>query len=175
MRGDRVFSFNVVIRHLLFCLFLFGETSCLLLPKSESPGDDGRVSLFLDVDPSRINASIVTQDIGGLGPLYGTVRIRYRVGDEDPVNLIVTWSADSASKMSQAGITFIQLTPPLTRFDLVGKRIPGGTKVFVRITENFRNPAEIEFKVDGNVELQLGLLNPALYSDYSDWVLERIQ
>lgn len=162
----------------ILCLCIACAPGCLILPPSTSPGDDGRIYLFLDLDPSHVNAwihlaDIIGSDGIGLGTVSYTMRIRYRIGDEEPAEILVTWWDDSAVVLRKAGVKFTQLNRPLSEFDLAGKTVAGGTPVSVSIDEGTRW-ASIRFSVDGNVRLRLRMLDPSLPGLDSDWTLERI-
>lgn len=173
-----VFQHGCLFVYVCVCLCLLTAAGCLILPASTSPGDDGRVLLFLDLDPSHVNAGIWTSEVSdkngkSVGSIGSTILLKYRVGDEDPVSLVVTWSDGAAALMRDAGIKFLYLQRPLSEFDLVGAMVPGGTEVWVSMWEATRS-ASMSFKVDGTVKLRLKMIDPSLPGLDSDWVLERI-
>lgn len=150
--------------------FAWGAWGCA---RSTSPGDDGYVLLFLDLDPAKVKATVGTP-IGNLGFVDQTVRISYRVGSEEPVELLVTWSKGSAERLREAGYGAELVEAPVDReFDLIGRLIPGGTEVLVQIADQQR-VARRTFVVNGNVRLRLRMLDPDLPGERSDWVLERL-
>jgi hypothetical protein len=151
------------------CLIM-GAAGCA---RSTSPGEDGHVLLLLDLDPAKVNASI-GNTVGNLGWVSQVVRISYRVGSEEPVDVLVTWSKASAERLKEAGYGTGLLEVPVDReFDLVGTSVPGGTEVFVQIADFSRSDSRT-FVVNGNVRLRLRMLDPELPGERSGWVLERL-
>lgn len=147
-----------------------GATGCA---RSTSPGEDGHVLLFLDLDPAKTNASIGSI-VGNLGSVTQVVRISYRVGSEEPVEVLATWSTASAERIMEAGYGTELIEVPADReFDLVGDSVAGGTEITVQIAD-FNRSAKCIFTVNGNVRLRLRMLDPELYGEQSDWVLERL-
>lgn len=150
--------------------FAWGVWGCA---RSTSPGDDGYVLLFLDLDPAKVNAGIGS-NVGNLGYVSQVARISYRVGSEEPVEVLITWSKASAERLKEAGYGAGLVEAPVDReFDLVGTSVPGGTEIFVQVADFFRR-ASRTFVVNGNVRLRLRMLDPDLPGEQSDWVLERL-
>jgi len=138
-----------------FIFYLISAVLYIGCVKSTSPGEDGRIFLFIDLDPKKTRASIGWAALS-IGLRDGQFKVTCTVEGEEPVVRVFNWPDDC----------------PVPEFDFLGKVVEGGKQVTMRAQDGTRD-ASITFRVDGDVHIRLYLIDPSLPGLMSDWRLER--